>query len=282
MRDLSPKRIVVKIGTNTICKKDGNVDHAYLDGIAKQIVELDREGIQSIMVTSGAIGLGNVNITLGGSLRVSKRQGGQVRFVGQVNTVRGTYDFQGRQFDLQRGGLVRFDGFVPINPSIDLTATRLISGVETRIHVGGTMRKPELTLTSNPPLEQADILSLIIFNAPANELGEGQQVSLAQRASALATGFVAGKLADSIGRALNLDVFEIQTATTPTTASGTTGKMRGSSRSRLERVSTTRMPRSLAMAAALIRFRLPGQISRSTPVRTWLVTSLVSPCVSSP
>ena len=168
------------------------------------------------------IGLGNLNITLGGDLRVSKRQARPIRFVGQVNTVRGTYEFQGRRFDIERGGLVRFDGFMPVNPTLDISATRLISGVEARVHVGGTMRKPELTLTSNPPLEQADILSLIIFNAPANELGEGQQVSLAQRASALATGFVASKLADSIGKALNLDTFEIQTETTAGGGQGAT------------------------------------------------------------
>lgn len=168
------------------------------------------------------IGVGNVNITLGGNLTVTKAAARPIRFVGVVNTVRGTYDFQGRRFDIQRDGRVRFDGFVPVNPALDITATRLISGVEARVHVGGTMLKPELTLTSNPPLDQADILSLIIFNQPANELGEGQQVSLAQRASALATGFVASKLADSIGKALNLDVFEIQTEATPTGGQGAT------------------------------------------------------------
>ena len=80
------------------------------------------------------------------------------------------------------------------------------------MHVRGTARKPELTLTSRPPLDEADILSLIIFNQPANALGEGQQVSLAQRAGALASGFVASSLAKSIGGALELDVFEIQAA----------------------------------------------------------------------
>jgi translocation and assembly module TamB len=86
----------------------------------------------------------------------------------------------------------------------------VISGVETMVKVGGTVRKPELTLTSRPPLPEADILSLIVFNQPANQLGEGQQVSLSQRASALATGFVASKLANSLGEALDLDIFEIE------------------------------------------------------------------------
>jgi autotransporter translocation and assembly factor TamB len=160
----------------------------------------------------GAIGLGDVNVTLGGDVRMEKAPAGPLRLLGQVTTVRGTYDFQGRRFDIQRDGRVRFEGGLPLDPALDITATRLISGVEARVHVGGTSRRPELTLTSRPPLDQADILALIVFNQPANQLGEGQQASLAERAGALATGFVASKLADSIGSALNLDTFEIQTA----------------------------------------------------------------------
>ena len=59
-------------------------------------------------------------------------------------------------------------------------------------------------------MEEAEILSLIVFNQPINELGEGQQISLAQRASALAGGYLASGLANSIGSALRLDEFQIQ------------------------------------------------------------------------
>jgi translocation and assembly module TamB len=99
-----------------------------------------------------------------------------------------------------------------LNPLLDLRTRRLIQGVEARVNVRGSLRKPEIMLSSTPPLEQADILSLIVFNQPVNQLGEGQQISLAQRAQALAAGAVAGQLAQSIGQALNLDTFEIQVA----------------------------------------------------------------------
>ena len=66
-------------------------------------------------------------------------------------------------------------------------------------------------LTINP-LEEADILALIVFNQPINELGTGQQVSLAARAQSLAAGAVASQLARSIGGALQLDTFEINVA----------------------------------------------------------------------
>lgn len=157
------------------------------------------------------VDLGDVNVTLGGDIVATKKPGGQLQLLGTVNTVRGTYDFQGRQFEILRNGQIQFTGGDQINPRLNLTAEREISGVEAIVHIGGTARKPELRLSSRPPLDEADVLSLIIFNQPANSLGEGQQISLAQRASALATGFVASSLAQSIGSALELDVFEIQT-----------------------------------------------------------------------
>jgi autotransporter translocation and assembly factor TamB len=166
-----------------------------------------------VRIGQTSIGMGNVDMILGGDVRVEKQARQPVRLVGTVRTVRGTYEFQGRRFDIQRGGELGFEGAQPPNPSLDITATRVITGVETRVHVGGTVLKPDLTLTSNPPLDQADILSLIIFGQPSNQLGTGEQASLAQRAGAIASGFVASKLAQSIGSALNLDTFEIQTAT---------------------------------------------------------------------
>src|SRR5690606_9393936 len=115
--------------------------------------------------------------------------------------------FQGRRFDILREGRIRFAGGEEIDPLLDLRARRLISGVETFVRVQGTLRQPELSFTSNPPLDQADILSLIVFNQPINQLGEGQQASLADRAAALAGGYLASGLAQSIGNALDLDEF---------------------------------------------------------------------------
>ncbi|MBS1820205.1 MAG: translocation/assembly module TamB domain-containing protein [Acidobacteria bacterium] len=166
----------------------------------------------SLQTPGSPVSLGALNLTLGGDLTATKDPGGPVRLVGAVNTIRGNYDFQGRRFEILRDGTIRFEGLDQINPSLDLRTRRLISGVEARVNVRGTLQKPEIVLSSDPPLEQADILSLIVFNQPLNQLGEGQQVSLAQRAQSIATGAVAGQLAQSIGNALNLDTFEINMA----------------------------------------------------------------------
>jgi len=157
------------------------------------------------------IDVGDMSVTVGGLLRVRKAPGADLHIVGDVNTVRGNYSFQGRRFEIMREGRIRFAGVDELNPSIDIRARRVISGVETFVRVQGTMKQPELTFSSNPPLDQADILSLIVFNQPINELGEGQQVSLVERASSLAGGYLATGLTRSISNALELDEFEIQT-----------------------------------------------------------------------
>ncbi len=158
------------------------------------------------------IGLGALNVTLGGDLWISKSPWDQVRLVGTVNTVRGTYDFQGRRFDILRDGTVRFDGTDTLDPALDIRTQRVISGVTANVTLSGTLTKPVVLLTSTPPLEQADILSLIVFNQPINQLGEGQQVSVAARAQQLATGAVAGQISQSIEKVLGLDTFEIGTS----------------------------------------------------------------------
>jgi hypothetical protein len=156
------------------------------------------------------IDFGDLNATVGGAVQVRKAPGQKFRVTGEVNTVRGSYTFQGRRFDILRDGRIRFAGTEDIDPQIDLRARRLISGVEVFVRVQGSMRMPELTFSSNPPQDQADILSLIVFNMPINELGEGQQISLVERAGALAGGYLVSGLTRSIADALELDEFEIQ------------------------------------------------------------------------
>ncbi|HVH26694.1 MAG TPA: translocation/assembly module TamB [Vicinamibacterales bacterium] len=158
------------------------------------------------------ISLGDLNLTLGGDVYVHRVPYDRLRLYGAINTVRGTYAFQSRQFTILRGGTVRFDGLDDFNPELDVRAERIIQGVTANVNVRGSFNRPELVLTSVPPLDQADILSLIVFNQPINQLGTGDQTTLAERAQALATGAVASQLASSIGNALGVDAFEISTA----------------------------------------------------------------------
>ncbi|MHC4552508.1 MAG: glutamate 5-kinase [Planctomycetota bacterium] len=59
------KRVVIKIGTNTLCTADG-VDSAYIRTLAAQVAALAESGRQVILVSSGAIGMGAKQLKLAG------------------------------------------------------------------------------------------------------------------------------------------------------------------------------------------------------------------------
>jgi len=159
------------------------------------------------------VSLGDMNLVAGGTLDLQKRPGGPLTAVGNLELVRGFYSFQGRRFDVERDSTVRFQGATPIDPALNVTATRTISGVDASVHVGGTMRDPTIDLSSRPALDDADVLSLIVFGQSVNDLGTGERTALGERAASMAAGMVAAPVADSIARALNLDMVEIQAPT---------------------------------------------------------------------
>jgi translocation and assembly module TamB len=156
------------------------------------------------------IGLGDMNITVGGELQIRKAPAGEPDLIGTVSVVRGYYDFQGRRFEVLRDSQIRFQGSRPIDPALQVDAQREISGVTAIVNIRGTARQPMVRLSSQPPLDEADVLSLIIFNQPINQLGEGERLTLAERAGNLAVGYLASPLANSIADALDLDIFEIR------------------------------------------------------------------------
>ncbi len=163
-----------------------------------------------IRVGGRGISIGNMNLTLGGDVRAIRTVDAPLRVTGEVRTVRGYYEFQGRRFDVERDGTISFAGPDPTDPLLDVTANREIEGVEATVHVRGTVQRPELELSSTPPLDDADILSLIVFNRPINDLGQGERASLSQEAQKLVGGMLAAPLAESLRDALDVDLLEIQ------------------------------------------------------------------------
>lgn len=167
------------------------------------------QGSSPLVGATGTRLPGALNVTLGGSVNVATVPGETVRIRGSAHTVRGTYEFQGRQFEVGRDGSIRFQGGPEIDPFLNIIATRTISGVEVRVNIAGSLREPVMTLSSNPPQDSADIMALIIFNQPLSQLGGAQRVSVAEQAGGLATGVFTGPLAASINRALGFDRFEL-------------------------------------------------------------------------
>jgi hypothetical protein len=162
----------------------------------------------SVQIASGTpIGLGKINARVGGDLYLYKDPRGPLSITGSFDSVSGTIAFQGRQFDVDPSSSINFRG--DLNPELYVTVNRTISAVETRVAITGPLKQPELVLSSIPPLEQSDILSLIVFNASPTELSAAQQQELAVRAGTLAAGFVTAPIVSALQHQIGLDVLQI-------------------------------------------------------------------------
>jgi translocation and assembly module TamB len=156
-----------------------------------------------------AAGLGDVNVTVGGDLTLRKEPGESILVTGELKTDRGSYAFQGRRFVIDRGGTIRFTGNATA-PLISVSASRDVASVHIRVALSGSTAAPSIELSSSPPLEQTDIISLLLFNAPANELVSKQRDALAVQAAALSSGFIVNPVVSAAGRAIGLDFLQIE------------------------------------------------------------------------
>ena len=125
----------------------------------------------------------------------------------------GTYSFQGRRFDVDPASSIIFHG--DLNPELYVGVTRVIQGVQTRVVVTGELQKPELQLTSVPPLSESDVLSLIVFNTQTNQLTTEQQQDLIVRAGTLAAGFIAAPLVTALSNQIGLDILGVEPGSFP-------------------------------------------------------------------
>lgn len=106
------------------------------------------------------------------------------RINGRAELVRGSYDFAGRRFDLERG-TIRFQGETPPNPILDITAEGGIQGLNATIRVTGRGQKPEIAFTSTPALPQDELLSRLLFGTSITNLTAPEALQLAAAVASL-------------------------------------------------------------------------------------------------
>src|SRR5262249_54816840 len=97
---------------------------------------------ENVQVSPGTpIGLGNANLRVGADLYLYKESGHSLWITGSLDSIRGTYTFQGRTFEVDERSSINFPG--DLKPELDLSVTRLISGVETRVSLTGSLDNPQ-------------------------------------------------------------------------------------------------------------------------------------------
>jgi translocation and assembly module TamB len=164
---------------------------------------------------------------------------GVLLLTGSLHTDHGEYTVYGKRFDVTRG-TARFTGEPNLNPALQILATYEVrqagrAPFNIRVAVGGSLRRPILTLDSDaqPTLSQSDLLSFLAFGRSSTSLlqfsgsgleGGGQSgSSLAGNVGSLATrqlasvalGALVNEAKADLTRATRADVVDIVPADLP-------------------------------------------------------------------
>ena len=154
---------------------------------------------------------------------------------GVILSERGEYVFMTRRFTIKRGSAT-FINSTELNPILQATGGYEVrqpsrEAINIQIAVGGTMRNPNISLTSDaqPPIPQSDLLSYLAFGQSSSSLLQlegsgltnggggtnlvGAGAALASRQLAgVALGVAADQIAGSAARSLGADLFTITPA----------------------------------------------------------------------
>ncbi|HEX9942924.1 MAG TPA: translocation/assembly module TamB domain-containing protein [Thermoanaerobaculia bacterium] len=137
-----------------------------------------------------------------GSLLVIEQPGKATVGVGQLVIQEGVYKAYGQDLTLDRGRLI-FAGGPIANPGLDLRAYRKADdGTVAGINVKGTLRSPQTTVYSDPPMGESEALAYLLLGHPLGQATpqEGNLVANAANSLGLKGGnLIAKKLAARFG-----------------------------------------------------------------------------------
>ena len=124
-------------------------------------------------------------------------------------SIRGDYEFAGRNFRLERG-VIRFRGESPPDPLLDIRAEAQVQGLDASV-TGQRDRasSPKSRFASVPQLPQDELLSRILFGTSITNLSAPEALQLASAVAALQSG--SGNLdpINAVRRAVGLDRLRI-------------------------------------------------------------------------
>jgi translocation and assembly module TamB len=134
-------------------------------------------------VTIDAMGL---TARLGGTVTVKSGYDAITTAVGAVNILDGKYAAYARQLDIDSGALT-FNGGPLDNPALQIKAKKVFPDVTAYVTVRGTLLQPQMSFSSDPPLTQSQIVSLILAGGSLDSAqSHGGNVALGQGVAMLA------------------------------------------------------------------------------------------------
>lgn len=119
---------------------------------------------------------------------------------GDIRSSGGWVEILGRRYQLDRAQ-VSMSGEVPPNPLLNIVLWRKIDDATIYILVGGTARHPTISFRSDPAIyDQAQVIGIVLSGSRGG--------TIQQQALGALSGLLVGKLKDSLGKALPVDVIK--------------------------------------------------------------------------
>ncbi|MCP3102267.1 translocation/assembly module TamB domain-containing protein [Myxococcus sp. K15C18031901] len=151
----------------------------------------------------------NVELGLSEDFRVEYTD--TARLFGQVRVLRGRVDVLGRRFDVQRDSMVSFTGPAAV-PYINVTAEHRneSANVTVFVTIRGQGRDITLKPTSEPPLPESEIYTLLATGRRTLERGSGASMTASAQAASVVGSLVANEARKALAAKLPLDVLSIE------------------------------------------------------------------------
>lgn len=149
------------------------------------------------------------SIEVEGKLNVKKNYGEMYVVSGSIEVVRGDYHFMGKLFNIE-GGTVSFRGKEVVDPFLDVRALYEVSSVQVYINITGTAEKPKIQLTSDPPLDENEIVSYLVFGTSTDNLSSDDRLAFQERAGQVLGTMAVGELREMLGEDFAIDVITIK------------------------------------------------------------------------
>lgn len=143
----------------------------------------------------------NLKTQLGGSITLDGQPGAELRGTGSIYTIKGRYKAYGKELAIEEGRLL-YTGNSILDPGLNIRATQKVktvgfngssqftdtktfapvytgsSDVTVGVLVRGTVKKPIISLYSDSPMNQDDILSYLVFGYPRSQVTKSSSLAL--------------------------------------------------------------------------------------------------------
>ena len=140
---------------------------------------------------------------LGGQLALRAASGEPLAASGSIEVRKGTYSAYGQTLALVKGGAVNFSGPID-NPGLNFAAQRSGLPVVVGVQVTGTLRAPQVALTSTPAMPDSEILSWLVLGQDLSTASPNNLALLQTAAGALLASGQGAPVTSRVASALGL------------------------------------------------------------------------------